>query len=256
GRSGIEAWFLRRGLLPTFRAELDGVQHRLVAETILEVRTWIRPGRDAIEEILHRMNEGMFVADDMAGRPPVRRIGVCRLRHVNRAEALIPFGIFSEEDLELVHALEVECDRPDRPVDLEGVRVSTSGRKPRGVEASHRAIVEPGKEAHRIVDGDLTALGASPCREPGPDLASGLQRTLLDKRLRHPGDLDDVADEVLGQVDAVGSDITERSGPRQFLLQAPHEREFRIHDPVLEVVPTKMPNLADLPRIDDVLREP
>ena len=55
----------------------------------------------------------------------------------------------------------------------------------------------------------------------------------------------EVTSEVLGQVDDVGADVTQRTGPRLVLLETPAHRRRRIGEPVLEVLRADVSDIAD-----------
>ena len=102
------------------------------------------------------------------------------------------------EDLELVEPLHVEVERALSAVDLPLERVPTAEREPRRLERPDGAAFELDRRLHRVVD--LATLDERP--EEAPD---GL----------------DLSDEVAGEVDDVGGEITERARARGTAVEAP-----------------------------------
>src|SRR4051812_30029295 len=76
--------------LSRLRGFLHGLEHTLIAHSILERRLDRLALDHGIHEVGDGMNKGVLVADDMAGRPPLSdvRVNSARLRHQNIAEAL------------------------------------------------------------------------------------------------------------------------------------------------------------------------
>jgi len=145
-------------------------------------------------ELVH---EGVLPPDHVAGRPPVLHEGLVPVGHEHGAEARAA-GV----DLQLVDPLELEAQRPARPVDLEGQRVLAPEAEARRLERPDRAALELDERLEGIVDGDLAA-GA-----------------LGDERPRQRADRRDLADEVPAEVDDVRAEVAERSGARLVLLEA------------------------------------
>ncbi len=105
------------------------------------------------------------------------------------------------------------------------------------------ATREPRDEDRRVIDGDRSALGAGRAGQPS---VVGRDRPLLHERLELPGHLGHLlAGDVLGEVDDVRADVTERTRARLGLVQPPRQWSLRIGDPVLEVLRAHVPHLAD-----------
>ena len=127
-------------------------------------------------------------------------------------------------ELQLVHALEVEREAAGRAVDLDPDGVLAAGGEPGGLERGQRAPGEPARNsaASSTVTGARSAAGRR--REPSSGRLDG--RALLDERLGSADTRDDLAGDVLGQVDDVRADVAERAGAGLVLLQPPHQREL------------------------------
>jgi hypothetical protein len=74
--------------LPSASRSLDGVRDDGGAISILEVGPIRRDGlpvHDGVEEVVDLVDDGVLVADDVAGGPPDADIGVVALRQVTSA---------------------------------------------------------------------------------------------------------------------------------------------------------------------------
>src|SRR3954466_11820139 len=124
------------------------------------------------------MGERMLVADDVAGRPPRRDIGVLAVGDGDDAEAARRSRFLIE--FELVHPLEIPHETSLRPVDLEAVVVFPTGRKPRSLVVADRSVRELHQRLRRIVDVDLAAaariLWVWALADEGPQQAGHLDR--------------------------------------------------------------------------------
>src|SRR5215218_8782260 len=124
----------------------DRVAHLCGPVAVLEVPA-VRPDAAAVadggQEVVQLVHERVLPADDVAGRPPVLQEGVIRLGHEHGAEALRPLAgpRALEVEGELVDALELEADRPLRPVDLPRHRVLAAGAEARGLQRADRAAL-------------------------------------------------------------------------------------------------------------------
>ena len=174
--------------------------------------------------------KAVLVAQPVAVRPPGLHVGVAAAGtgDVDRGPPLDGRVGVEVVVVQLVHALEVEAERPPLAVDLEAVGVVVAGREPARLEAGDRAAAEPGEEDHRVVHragtlgpgrrragaGDLTA------RRTRQDLAFGDERVLdrsLDRHHLFTGHEADRVDDVRVEV-AVGS------GTGDVALEAPQQR--------------------------------
>ena len=134
--------------------------------------------------------------------------------------------------------LGVEDDRPLRAVDLPAHLVLAPEREPRRLVRPDRAVLELDGGLEGVVDVDGPA---------GP---------LLDERPQDPVDGAGLADEVAGLVDHVRAEVAEGAGAGDLLVEPPDLRELGIHDPLLVVAAAEVVDLAELARVDHLLREP
>ena len=65
----------------------------------------------------------------------------------------------------------------------------------------------------------------------------------------------DLTDEIARQVDDVRVQVSVRAAAGDLLLQTPYQRELRVHDPVLQIHRAPVVDLADLARVDHLLRK-
>src|SRR5215207_11513606 len=141
---GSDKTFLLRqsDLLPTARGggALDGVEHLLVSDPVLETRRRRPPLGYRQQEVERGVREGVLVADDVSGRPPPLHVRVLRVRHLHGAEAAL--RPLLEVKLQLVHPLQVEGEAPPAPVDLEAVVVPPAQSEARGLDRADAAALE------------------------------------------------------------------------------------------------------------------
>src|SRR5918992_2669278 len=123
---------------------LRGPEHRVAhlggAVAVLErraVRRNVAVVPDGGHEVVQLVDEGVLPADDVPVGPPVLPERVVGLGDEHRAEALRPLRV-----LQLVEPLEVEGERPLRPVDLPGEGVLAAVREARGLDRAHGAVLE------------------------------------------------------------------------------------------------------------------
>src|SRR5215211_3022539 len=161
-------------------AAFDGVEDGLAAETVGEGRGRADAGFDAVEEVLHRVGEGVLVADDVPGRPP-DGVGVTGVGDVDGAESLETGRVVGQVDLQLVHLLQVEGDAAVGAVDLERVVVAPTRRQPGRLEGAGHAALETGEEGGAVVDRYLAPFGPLRGGETRTETARRLDRPLLDE---------------------------------------------------------------------------
>src|SRR5215218_5758098 len=214
-------------------AAFNGIEYGLATEAVLERRCRAHSCLYTVHQILHGMDEGVFVTEDVSWRPPGTGVGMVRFRHVHRTEALHVGVVFGEEHLELVHPLQVEGHATLRAVDLEGVLVPAARGETRGLERAHRPVLEARQEGRSVVHSNLPSL-----------TAPVLQRPLLDERFGHPGNFRNRTDHEVGKVDDVGAYVAEGAGARDLFLKAPDQGKPWIHYEVLQVRGPPVPDLA------------
>src|SRR5215210_9291596 len=139
-------------------APLHGVEDGLRGESLFEGRPWVDTFTDALEQIVDCVGKGVLVANDVPRWPPVGGVRVYSFGDIDGAEPLQARGIVLEVDLQLVHAFEIEGDRPLRAIDFETVEVTTPRRQPRRLKCAAGPALEARQECGRIVDGDLAHL--------------------------------------------------------------------------------------------------
>src|SRR5215208_6834305 len=186
----------------------------------------------------------MLVAYDVPRRPPGSHERVIGLGYEYGPKTFDVRLVVFEVHGQLVHALQVEEDASLGAVDLEGVVVPAAWSEPRGLEGTHRPVLEACQKSHGVVHGVLSG-SAVGC----------LERPLPDKRFLGADDLCYRADEEVSQIDDVGAYIPEGARPGHLPLEAPDHGHLRVEDEVLQVHSTPVPDLAEPSLLDELLRE-
>ena len=200
-----------------------------------------RPPRHQVAGLV---DEGVLVAEAVAGRPPALEVGVVGFGDQDPAEAGVGAGLGAVVILQLVEPLQVEGERAALAVELDAQGVLASGGVPGGLEGGEGAGGEPPGEQGGVVDGDLSGAG----RRDGGQAAAGRggQRPLPYERLGDRGDArEPFPGQVLRQVDDVRAEVAERTGAGLLAAQPPGQRELRVHQPVLQVRDPHVPQPPD-----------
>src|SRR5438105_3792087 len=112
-------------------------EYSLHGQAIFEVRMERRAALKRDQEVRQRRDEGVLVADDVAGLPEIGCVGMVRTRYQQAAGALLVSRICGVEEIQPVQVFEVESQHALRAVDLEGLAVLASHRVARGFEAAY-----------------------------------------------------------------------------------------------------------------------
>ena len=199
------------------------------------------------------MGEGVFPADDMTGRPPGTHIGVHPFGDQDGTEALDVGGIVVEQHLQFVHAFEIEHNAALGAVDFERIVVAAAVGEASGFKSADGAVCEAGHKQGRIVDGDFAHFGGTDGAKAGGGATE--LGALFDEGLGHAGDFADFAYQHACQVDAMGTKVAQGAGSGDIFLQAPHQREVGVHNPVLQVDGAPVIDFADTAILDEALGE-
>ena len=192
-----------------------------------------------VHEIRDRVDEGMFIADAVARRPPVRdvRLDAVALRHEDVAETLPVFRIVAVVKFQPVHVLEIKVDRAFAAVDFEFDVIASSQRILCGFEVRHHAAFHPAEERRRIRRGDFAELALA--------LREQIRaRTFRHERVNDAANTGEFANEMACKVNDVGIDVAVNAAAAGLFLQPPVERKFWIRQPVLRVAGAKMINFS------------
>lgn len=192
-----------------------------------------------VEEVDRSVHEGVLVADDVPGRPPLADVVVAALSDEDVAETAAISRVALGVKLEPVHVLHVPGDGTLAAVDLEGVAVATPRRVARRLDRGEGAVREFAGHERGAFDLDLAGLGRI--------LGEG---TLFRELFPPAVDLGEIADEEMGEVDRVGTEVPERTGRGGGFLQLPVEGMLRIHEPALLVGPAPVEDLAEFALVD------
>src|ERR1019366_8218022 len=105
---------------PRFDGFFDSIEHNLIREAVLESRLNRMFVYDRVDKIGDRMDERVFVTDDMTRWPPIANVGMhpaaLRDQDVAKTTAVIRVGLVVI--LQPVHVLEIEDERPLAAVDF------------------------------------------------------------------------------------------------------------------------------------------
>src|SRR6266404_1592205 len=143
-RITIMNWQLphRRYLRPAFflLRSHDRLEHCHTLCPIQKIRMNLRIGRNGVDKVIDGVDEGVFITDDVTGRPPGADVRMRRLRTQNRLEPRLVGRITAVAIFQLVHPLETEGDAPLGPVDFPAIEILVTWRQARGLERAVRAL--------------------------------------------------------------------------------------------------------------------
>src|ERR1017187_851713 len=231
---------------PRFGGSFDRIEHNLICEAVLKSRLNGMFVYDRVDKVGDRMDERVFVTDDVTRWPPIANVGMhpaaLRDQDVAKTTAVIRVGLVVI--LQPVHVLEIEDERPLAAVDFNLDTVLAAECKTRGFEVGERSILEATNEHNRVIDSDLALLARL-----------AWQRAFLDKRFHLAAHLAELADEVATEINNVRIDIAVRTRAGDLALQPPDQREVRINNPVLCVTRPIVVNPAEFARGDHLLRQ-
>src|SRR4051812_47563860 len=146
----------------------------------------------------------------MSRWPPIGRVGMNALRHINRAETLQPGWVVLEEDLQFVHPLQVEDDRALRPIDLEAVVVAPSRCESRRLKSARGPVAEAREKRRRVIDGDVAHLRPRGSTETSPRSLFCCYRAPFNEGREGADNFGDRPDDVESEVRDMGSNIAQR----------------------------------------------
>src|ERR1051325_7805106 len=131
---------------------IDGVEHALILEAVLEGGTGRLAVGDAPHEVVDGVSEGVLVADDVPGGPPRCEVGMAGVRDGNVREATERARVQAE--LEVVHSLKVPHEAALGAVDFEAVVVLAARSEARPLVVADGTIREFHERLRRVVDVD------------------------------------------------------------------------------------------------------
>ena len=202
---------------------------------------------EALQEVGHLMDEGVFVADAKTGHPPFVHVGHVTVSDVHTTPAASGRVITVIEVLEAVQIVQIPADGGVGAVDLQRVQGLVAARVPGGLKQAERSIVEVTMEDTGVVDGDFLFF------------AGGGVDTLFNERLGHGGYIIDAAVEPDSCVDTVGQQIASHAAAGCGGVEPPEAfaalREIGTDGPVLQEVGSVMEDLAEFAALDDLLGE-
>ncbi len=191
------------------------------------------------------VDEGVLVADDVAGGPPHADIGVVALRHEDLTESTRIPGrlLLGEEDLELVQALHVERKRAFLAVDLDGVVIAAPVGEARSLQRTDRAIFKRHGGGEGVVHRNRT-------------LAAVCRLALVGEGRRGGADGRQLADEEPRQIDDVRAEVANRAGSRLPSVEPPCHAESGVHEPVLQIAGAEVVDASEATFLDDLAHQP
>src|SRR4029077_17624285 len=94
------------------------------------------------DEISNRVHKAVFVANEVAGRPPMANVGMRAFGHNNVAKAALLLRVAHIVKLEPVQLLEIENQRTSAAIDLDRQAISAAGRKAGRFQAGQCSIAK------------------------------------------------------------------------------------------------------------------
>ena len=218
---------------------LNRRQYALVFQTIFERRLRRLAFSTGIYEIGDRVNERVFVANAVAGRPPVAHIRLHAIAFGNKyvAEPAAILGVIAVVKFQPVHVFEIKINRAFAAVDFNRDVVFAAEGIARRLQIRQHAVFHPSKENRRVRHIDLAQLARAFGQRVG-------QRPFRHKRIQPTTHFLEFADQITPQINDVRIDVAVDAATTGFLLQTPVQRKFRVRQPVLRVTGVEMINPA------------
>src|ERR1051326_9137325 len=238
---------------PRFGRFFHRFEDSFVIETILEGGLDRFAVHDRINEIGHRMNEGMFIADDVPWRPPLSDIGMrlASLCDEDIAEALAILGQGVIEKLQPIHVFKIEGESAFGPVDFEAKLVFSPERKTSRFQIGNGPVFKPAEEQRGIIDGYFAHLLARSRSKAFLLCALIFQRPFGDEGVHQAANLLELAHQIPGQIDNVGIDVPMRATATNLFAQPPDQRKARICNPILRITSAEMIDVAESAFVDE-----
>ena len=232
---------------PVRRAGRHGVQHPLDLQAVAERRLRVSAGGDVGEQVAGLIDERVLPAQHVPGRPPRLQVRVAGLGDQDAPEPGGRLALGAVVEAQLVQPLQVEGQAAQLTVQLDGQGVLPPGGEPGGLEQGHGAGRQPPGEQGRVVHRDRAGR-LLPRRLPGGRARPGPFGHEGGHQPGHAGQ--GLTSQVLGQIDGVRADVTQRAGAGPFPLQPPGQRDRRVGQPVLQVGRADVAQRADPARHD------
>src|SRR5579885_1684521 len=100
---------------------LNSIENRLILHPVVKIRLRLAILLKCQQEVVQRVNERMFVADDVARWQPRADVRMDALGNENRFVALVSLCVGATMDLELTHPFQVEGNAAFAAINLKGV---------------------------------------------------------------------------------------------------------------------------------------
>jgi hypothetical protein len=219
--------------LPFLGGFFDGGEDTLVFQSVF------KGGMDGfaldagVDEIGNGVDEGMLVADAMAGRPPVGHVGLHAVAfgHKNFAEAAAVFGIVGVIKFQLVHVFKIKVKRAFLAVDFDFNMVFAAGGVFGGFKVGEHFIFHPAEENGGVRD--IHAAHFADALRPG-------KGAFGDKGMDEAADFLELADEIAGEVNEMGVDVAMDAAAAGGSAQAPVLGKIGVGQTFLGVARAKM----------------
>src|SRR5579885_3278276 len=105
---------------------LNSIENRLILHPVVKIRLRLAILLKCQQEVVQRVNERMFVADDVARWPPRADIRMDALGNENRLITLVSLTFGTIIKFELIHPFQVEGNAAFAAINLKGVIVAPS----------------------------------------------------------------------------------------------------------------------------------
>src|SRR4029453_13558318 len=189
---------------------------------------------------------GVLVPDNVSWGPPGLQVGMAGLCYQYLLEALlccpVPFAVV----MEFVERLEVEGQRSPAAVNLKLVGILATRGKTSSFKRAHGAVLEPGDKQGGMAEGHGPQLGRPRLSGGKKGAARFQQRALLDECLHVADHFRNLPDQEQREIDNMRPNVAKRATAGGLFVQAPHQRELGIDDPILEVSGAEVVNIPEL----------
>lgn len=217
----------------------DGGEDALVFQAVFEGGMDGFAFHTGVHEVGDGVDEGMLVANAVAGRPPVSDVGldVVAFGDEDVAETAAVFGVVAVVVFQFVHVLEIEVEGAFIAVDFDFDMIFAAEGIAGGFEVGHDAVFHPAEEG-----GGVGHVHPAHFADAFDGLGEG---AFGNEGMDESANLREFADEVTGEVNDVGIDIAVDAAAGGFFLEAPVNGEFRVGEAVLGVAGAEMENAAE-----------
>src|SRR5690349_5865265 len=131
---------------------LNEIDNALRFQSIDKIRLGSSATNNRINKVGDDVNEGMFVTDNMAWRPPVLDIGMVWFGDDDVAKSACVRGIPGSIKSQSIHLLQIKRQRTATAIYFKAELILAARCKAGRFQVQHRAIFKPAYDADGIVD--------------------------------------------------------------------------------------------------------